>query len=270
MDLEKAYDRVLREELWYAMRKSGIVEKYVRLVQDMYEESETVVRCAVGTTESFKVKVGLHQGSALSPFLFGVIMDRLADEVRRESPWTMLFADDIVICEETREEVERRLESWRYALERREMKVSRSKTEYLCINDGNDDETVKMEDAKVPRVKKFKYLGSTVQESGGCEREVKKRVQARWNGWRKVSGVICDRRLPARVKGKVYSSEVRPAMVYGLETVAVTKKQMKEMEVAETKMLRFAMGVTRKDKYIRSTVKVEPSGMKMRKGRLRW
>ena len=94
------------------MRKSGIVEKYVQLVQDMYEGSETVL-CSKGTTESFKVKVGLHQGSALSPFLFAVIMDRLTDEVRREPPWTMLFADDIVICEETREEVEQRLESWR-------------------------------------------------------------------------------------------------------------------------------------------------------------
>ena len=104
------------------------------------------------------------------------------------------------------------------------MKVSRSKTEYLCINGGNDDETVKMEDAKVPRVKEFKYLGSTVQESGGCEREVKKRVQAGWSRWRRVSGVICDRRLPARVKGKVYSSMVRPAMVYGLETVSSHKK----------------------------------------------
>ena len=138
---------------------------------------------------------------------------------------TMLFADDIVTCEETREKVERRLESWKYALERRGMKVSRSKTKYLCINGGNDDETVKMEDTKVPRVKEFKYLGSTVQESG-CEREVKKRVQAGWNGWRRVSGVICDKRLPARVKGKVYSSVVRPAMVYGLETVAVIKKQV--------------------------------------------
>ena len=63
-------------------------------------------------------------------------------------------------------------------------------------------------------------------------------------------------------------------MVYGLETVAVTKKQMEEMEVAEMKMLRFAMGVTRKDKirneYIRSTIKVERLGMKMREGRLRW
>ena len=106
------------------------------------------------------------------------------------------------------------------------MKVSRSKTEYLCINGGNNDETVKMEDTKVPRVKEFKYLRSTVQESGGCEREIKKRVQAGWNEMRRVSGVICDRRLPAKVKGKVYTSAVRPAMVYGLETVAVTKKQI--------------------------------------------
>ena len=57
VDLEKAYDRVPREELWYCMRKSGIPGKYVGLVQNMYEESETAVRCAVGTTESFKVNV---------------------------------------------------------------------------------------------------------------------------------------------------------------------------------------------------------------------
>ena len=158
IDLEKAYDRVLREELWYCMRKSGIVEKYVQLVQDMYEGSKTVVRCAIGTTESFKAEVGLHQKSALSLFLLAVIMDRLRNKVRREPPWTMLSANVIKICEETREEMEWRLESWRYALERRKMKVSRSKTEYLCINRGNDDETVKKEETKVPRVKEFKYL----------------------------------------------------------------------------------------------------------------
>ena len=130
-----------------------------------------------------------------------------------------------------------------------------------------------MKDTKVPRVKEFKYLGSTVQESGNYERDVKKRVQAGWNGWRRVSEVICDKRLPARVKRKVYSFVVRPEMVYGLETVAVTKKQVEEMEVAKMKMLRFTMGVTRKDKirneHIRSTVKIERLGMKMREDRLR-
>ena len=81
-------------------------------------------------------------------------------------------------------------------------------------------------------------------------------------------------RLPARVKEKVYSLVVRPVMVYGLEMVVVTKKQVKEMEVTEMKMLRFAMGVMRKDKirneYIRNTVKVERLGIRMKEGRLRW
>ena len=63
-------------------------------------------------------------------------------------------------------------------------------------------------------------------------------------------------------------------MVYGLETVAITKKQIEEMKVAQMKMLWFAMGVTRKDKirneYIRGTVKVERLGIKMREDRMRW
>ena len=66
--------------------------------------------------------------------------------------------------------------------------------------------------------------------------------------------------LPARVRGKMYSVAVRPAMLYGLETVALTKRQEAEMEVAELKMLRFSLGVTRMDKnrneYIRRTAQV--------------
>ena len=100
------------------------------------------------------------------------------------------------------------------------MKVNRRKTEYMCVNERQDNSsgTVKMQGEEVAKVEDFKYLGSTVQSNGECGREVKKRVQAGWNGWRRMSGVICDRRVPARVKGKVYKVAVRPAMLYGLET----------------------------------------------------
>ncbi|KAK3547834.1 hypothetical protein QTP86_031973, partial [Hemibagrus guttatus] len=236
-NLEKAYDRVPREELWYCMRKSGVAEKYVKVVQDMYERSRTVVRCAVGQTEEFNVEVGLHQGSALSPFLFAIVMDQLSEEVRQESPWTMMFADDIVICSESREQVEENLERWRFALERRGMKVSRSKTEYMCVNEREGSGTVRLQGEEVKKVQEFKYLGSTVQSNGECGKEVKKRVQAGWNGWRKVSGVLCDQKISARIMGKVYRTVVRPAMLYGLETVSLRKRQESELEVAELKML---------------------------------
>ncbi|KAK3516238.1 hypothetical protein QTP70_006387 [Hemibagrus guttatus] len=273
-NLEKAYDRVPREELWYCMRKSGVAEKYVRVVQDMYERSRTVVRCAVGQTEEFNVEVGLHQGSALSPFLFAMVMDQLSEEVRQESPWTMMFADDIVICSESREQVEENLERWRFALERRGMKVSRSKTEYMCVNEREGSGTVRLQGEEVKKVQEFKYLGSTVQSNGECGKEVKKRVQAGWNGWRKVSGVLCDQKISARIKGKVYRTVVRPAMLYGLETVSLRKRQESELEVAELKMLRFSLGVTRLDRirneYIRGTAHVGRLGDKVREARLRW
>ena len=153
------------------------------------------------------------------------------------------------------------------------MKVNRRKTEYMCVNERQVKGTVKMQGEEVAKVEDFKYLGSTVQSNGECGREVKKRVQAGWNGWRRMSGVICDRRVPARVKGKVYRVAVRPAMLYGLETVALTKRQEAEMEVAELKMLRFSLGVTRMDKtrneYIRGTAQVGRFGKKTREARLR-
>ena len=61
VDLDKAYDKEPREEVWYCMRKSGLAEKYVRIVHNMYDDSTTAVMCAVGVSEGFEVKVGLHQ-----------------------------------------------------------------------------------------------------------------------------------------------------------------------------------------------------------------
>ena len=103
---------------------------------------------------------------------------------------------------------------------------------------------------------------------------MKKRVQVGWTGWRKVSGVMCDRRVPAKLKVKAYKTVVRPAMLYGLKTVALRKGQEAEMEIAELKMLRFSLGVTRMDRirneYIRGTVHVRCFGDKVREARLGW
>ena len=66
-------------------------------------------------------------------------------------------------------------------------------------------------------MKNFNYLGLTVSSDGRCEEEVKIRIQAGWMSWKKVSGVLCNRKLSARVKGKMYKGVVRPAMLYGME-----------------------------------------------------
>ena len=78
------------------------------------------------------------------------------------------------------------------------------------------------------------------------ETEITKRVGAGWRNWKKCSGVLCDRRMPVKLKGKVYKTVIRPAMLYGAETWATTKRQEKRIEVTEMRMLRWMCGVTRK------------------------
>ena len=152
--------------------------------------------------------------------------------------------------------------------------MSRSKTEYLKAGDVHDGEELKLQGEKLKRAKNFKCLGSTVSSDERCEEEVRRRIQASWMSWKKVSGVLCDRKLSVRVKGKMYKSVVRPTMLYGMQTVAVTERQVGKMEVAELKMVRWELGVTRKDKirneYVRGTAKIAKLGDKLRNARLRW
>ena len=115
----------------------------------------------------------------------------------------------------------------------------------------DDGEELKLQREKVKRAKNFKYLSLTVSSNGRCEKEVRRRIQAGWMSWRKVSGLLCDWKLSAKVKGKMCTSVVRLTMLYGMETVAVTEREVEKMEVAELKMMRWALGVTRKDKIKR-------------------
>ena len=102
--------------------------------------------------------------------------------------------------------------------------------------------------------------GSTVQRNKECDKEVRKRVQAGWNRSRKVSA-------------NVYKRAVRPAILFGLETLALTKRQEAELEEGELKMIRFSLGMTSMDKirneHIRGTAKVRQFRDKVREARLR-
>ena len=81
----------------------AVPEEYVQIVQDMYRSCKTQVVTQKGETEYFPIEVGLHQGSALSPLLFIIIMDVLTVNIEKDPPWAMMFADDLVLCALTRE-----------------------------------------------------------------------------------------------------------------------------------------------------------------------
>src|ERR1041384_2879173 len=156
IDLEKAYDRVPREVLWWVLERKRVHVKYINIIKDMYEDASTSVKTPCGDTEAFPISVGLHQGSAMSPYLFTLVMDELTGSIQDDVPWCMLFADDIVLIDEAGVGVNQKLELWRKTLEDKGFKLSRSKTKYMHC----DFSQAKKQDqeVKLDNTKQFKYL----------------------------------------------------------------------------------------------------------------
>ena len=97
VDMEKAFDRVPKKVMEWAMRKKGLSEVIVRAVMSLYDGAKTRVRVGSAYSEEFKVKVGVHQGSVLSPLLFAIVVDVITENARRGVINELLYADDLVI-----------------------------------------------------------------------------------------------------------------------------------------------------------------------------
>lgn len=131
IDLEKAFDRVPRDLIWTALRHHGVPELYINLIQDMYSDATTKVRCTAGSSMPFPVKVGVHQGSVLSPLLFVIIMNFLTAGLSNLLLLTLLFADDVVLASDDVMALQQVFNDWQKILEENGMKISRTKTEQL-------------------------------------------------------------------------------------------------------------------------------------------
>ncbi|XP_017233036.1 uncharacterized protein LOC108207082 [Daucus carota subsp. sativus] len=200
IDLEKAYD------------------------SDMYSAVGTCVRTPVGVlgdTQNFLVEVGLHQCSVFIPLLFIIVLDVITHDIQALVPWCMLFADDIVLIVESRSEVNVKLEQWRTSLEGYGLHLSRSKTEYLWANFHEEihdvDVAVCIAEARVPQTNTFKYLGSIIQSNRDIFADVTHRILTGWLRWRAATGVLCDKSVPLKLKGKFYRVAIRPSLLYGTE-----------------------------------------------------
>ncbi|KAG5606935.1 hypothetical protein H5410_028427 [Solanum commersonii] len=215
----------------------------------MYGGAKTLLE-RLEETLTFPLRWGCIVDPSLSPFLFALVMDELTRSIQEEVPWYMLFADDIVLIDETRD------------------RVNASDV----VEEA--DVEVRLATQIIPKRESFKYLGLRIQGSGDIDEDVTHRIGVAWMKWRLASGVLCDKKIPSRLKGKFYRVVVRPALLYGVECWPVKNAHVQKMHVAEMRMLRWMCGHTRSDK-IRNEVIGEKVGVasvvdKLREARLRW
>ena len=138
VDLEKAFDCVPRKVIWWALRKLGVEEWILWLVQGMYANARSRVRVGKGFSKGFEVKVGVHQGFVLSPLRFIIVLEALSLEFRAGVPWEDLYADDLVIIADSLEECVRRPLLWKEAMEKKGLRVNAGKTKVMIFGTGLD------------------------------------------------------------------------------------------------------------------------------------
>ncbi|XGW02685.1 hypothetical protein V3C99_014597 [Haemonchus contortus] len=200
-------------------------------------------------------------------------MDTITKDLQKPAPWTLLYADDVMLASEDKSELESQVQTWSDRLAMFGLRLNVKKTEYLTT-DSSEPGSIKINGTELTRTTTFKYLGSAIASDGSLGFETHFCVNAAWLKWRSMTGVLCDKNIPERLKSKIYRTVIRPVTIYGAQCWPATKEVEARLSVMETKMLRGTAGVTRLDRIsndaIRERFGAAPIVDKMREARLRW
>jgi hypothetical protein len=137
-----------------------------------------------------------------------------------------------------------------------------------------EEGNIRLDGQVVPKKDTFLYLGSMLQKNGDIDEDVSHRIKVGWLKWHQASSVLCDPRVPLKLKGKFYRTAIRPAMLYGGECWLTKRRYVQQLSVAGMRMLRWICGHTRRDCVrnddIRERLGVAPVEEKLMQHHLRW
>jgi Reverse transcriptase (RNA-dependent DNA polymerase) len=114
----------------------------------MYTNVVTYIRTCDDESDVFPIKIRLQQGLALSSYIFTLVMDMIINDIQGDITWCMLFADNVVLIDESRIRVDQKLKLWRQTLESKSFRISRTKIEYMRCQfsgDNSDDGNVSLD-----------------------------------------------------------------------------------------------------------------------------
>ncbi|EYC04285.1 hypothetical protein Y032_0088g2119 [Ancylostoma ceylanicum] len=148
-----------RELIWMSLRKHGVLEKCVRWIKILYQKPSSVVGCSAGTSKLFPVEVGVHQRSVLSSLLFILCVETVTRDIQKPHPLCLLYAYDVMLAAETREELQAEVQLWKDSLQRYGLRLNIEKTEYMECGARKEDNTICVDGNDLKKVAASTKLG---------------------------------------------------------------------------------------------------------------
>ena len=171
IDFSKAFDSVNHDLLWFKLTQCGIDGKFLRVLQFMYKNISLCVKLHGKFTNWFPSDIGVRQGDVLSPTLFSLFVNDLANEIKQLQCGVklddmdisiLLYADDIVLIAENEKSLQRMLDKLNSWCSSSRLDVNCAKSQVIHFRKENEAETnfeFKIGTSIIQVVNSYKYLG---------------------------------------------------------------------------------------------------------------
>jgi sorting nexin-29 len=286
IDFKKAFDSIKWSSIAAVLKAYSVPDKLVKAVMSLYFGANAKVCTSDGISDAFFLSSGVLQGDTLAPFLFILVMDyimrfaipddslgfqyiqRLSRRFPAKSLADLLFADDIALLSDNLVNIQSMLDSViRYAL-LVGLQINVKKTQWLVVGkDSNTLDSLYVNNIPLEKVSDYKYLGVYIRNSS---KEFSTRKAQAWEAAKRLKKLWISRTLSHNMKIRVFISCVESVLLYAAETWTLTKTLEKRLDGAYTRLLRYALNISWKDKITNTVVYkgVSPVSTRLRERRL--
>ncbi len=280
IDYEKAFDSLKTSEMLKALRKQGIDEVYIELIENIYAKATATIKLQTNS-DIIPIEKGIRQGDSISPKLFTATLQEIFKSIkwqhegiliRDERLTNLRFADDIIIFSESADELEEMLAKLNEESKKMGLRINKEKTK-IMFNKFAKPKTIIMDQSTIENVSSYVYLGQQININENQEKEIKRRIQLAWYAFGKLKETFKSN-IPMCLKRKVLDQCILPVLTYAGETWSLTENMANKIRITQRKMERSMLGITLKDRktneWIRKQTKITDAIIRVKSLKWKW
>ena len=243
IDYEKAFDRLPWNKLFPILRRIGVEEDIVRLIQSLYENQQARIVLKEGETAPVQIRRGSRQGCLLSPGVYNGFSEVMMNDalggcesgirVNGECINTIKFADDQAVIAGSARTLQILVDRINKVSHSYGMKINIKKTKVMTISKNPRQFALRIDGEPIEQVESFKYLGQTITQDGRCETEVRMRIAMAKAAFREKQNLLCARNTSISLRKRIMKAYVWTVATYGAETWTLNKKEESQLEAFE-------------------------------------